>query len=89
MTDPVKSTLVPIIRNKAKRTKVAKALRGTDVGALQGLIQTKLFVTDSARFRVDPNGNQVTILDTLTRRKTVVPLFAAGNIIKALEELFG
>jgi len=75
--------------NPVKRTRVGRNLAGTDVGQLQILIQKQLFVTDSARFRVDPNGNQVTILDTITRRKTVVPLFAAANTIKALEELFG
>lgn len=76
MTNPVK-------------IRVARKLKGTDVGQLQGLMQQQLYVTDSGRFRVDPNGNQVTILDTLTRRKTVVPLFAARSTIEALEALFG
>jgi len=75
--------------NPVKRTRVGRTLAGTDVGQLQILIQKETFVTDSARFRVDPNGNQVTITDTLTRKKTIVPLFAARSTLEALEALFG
>jgi hypothetical protein len=75
--------------NPVKKTKVSPALEGTDVGQLQILIQTQTFVTDSARFRVDPEGNRVTITDTLTRKKVKVPLFAARETLEALEALFG
>jgi hypothetical protein len=71
------------------KTRVGENLAGTDVGELQILVQTETFVTDSARFRVDPEGNKVTITDTLTRKKTVVPLYAARSTIEALEALFG